>query len=156
MITIDVLWVYEKTPDFVSRMVMKMDKAPFSHVMVQFKDRFGVPSIYHATGEGVNIIPLKGYMATHGVYGRMKVQLKMTKEFFWGYISGSDGKEYSHWQLVRIATGVKMFKNGKQKMICSETVGELLHFYSSWKLSGERDLWTPKYLYNVLHPRSGI
>jgi len=146
---VTICWMAEKKPDFISRMVMRVDKAPYSHVLVRFNDRFGVDSIYHATGKGVHIQPFRNYLDTHKIVYSKVVHLKCTNQFFWGYISGSDGKEYSRWQIFRIFTGVSWFKNGKAKMICSETVGELLHYHSKYQLEGDRDLWTPRYLYEV-------
>lgn len=144
---VQICWMAEKKPDFVSRMIMKYDKSDFSHVLIRFMDRHGLDSIYHATGRGVHIEPFDPYLHNHKVVSFKKIELDISQEFFWGYVSGSDGKEYSRWQIVRIFTGINLFKNNKTKMICSETVGELMHFYSDYKLEGDRDLWTPKYLH---------
>ncbi len=147
---IEICWVKEKEPDFVSRMIMKFQKTTYSHVLIRFKDRHGIDSIFHATGKGVNIGKYKPFMETHLLCYAITVKLKVTEQFFWGYISGSEGKAYSQWQLLRIATGTSFFTNGKEKRICSETVGAVLHNYSKYKLEGDPDLWTPKYLLEVV------
>lgn len=147
---IKVIWTAEKNPDIGSRLIMKFQRTPYSHVAIAY-----CGAIYHAVGEGVIEGSLNSFLETHVVVAEKEIDLKCELAEFFGYIKRAKGTEYSTSQLVAIGGRIKwlrfLFRNGRGKAICSEFVGDILVDLGGFKLDGDSDFdWTPKYLFEVL------
>jgi hypothetical protein len=135
----------ELEPDFVSRQIMSKDKVEFSHVLVKFEE----DNIFHAVGEGVCVEKASEYFKTHKVMFSFPVQLKVSRDYFLGFVEGSKGKEYSQSQIAAIASG-GIAENGNEKMICSELVGIILTKMAHYSLPGSQDSWRPIHCFRAL------
>jgi FKBP-type peptidyl-prolyl cis-trans isomerase 2 len=136
----------EKDPDFMSRQIMNRDKADFSHVLIIYDEK----KIFHAVGEGVCVEGLDKFLETHEIPEKFEVELKVSRDYFIGFIEGSRGKEYSQSQIAAIATGKGEEINGDEKMICSELVGIVLTRMCGYELPGNQDSWRPIHCFNAL------
>lgn len=146
---IKVVFTRETNPDFLSTQIMNKDKTDYSHVLVLFHDDNNIEKIFHAVGEGVCVEDSEPYFKTHIKAHVFEIDLDVTKDYFLGFVRGSNGKEYSQSQIASMAVG-KTEKNGDEKMICSELVGIILHEMSQYKMHGHQDSWRPVHCFDVL------
>lgn len=157
MTKVRVVWLAEIEPDFHSRALMWWQQAPYSHVAIVI-ERDGVEVICHAVGKGVCIEVFEEILVDHKVVAQRVVDLKCSSDLLLGFVEGEEGKEYSDLQLLGIAIWGQWFKsfsffhNKNRKRICSEFVGIILQKWSSYKLEGDQDFWTPVYLEQLLDP----
>lgn len=153
--SIDIIFTAENEPDFVSRAIISYLKAPYSHVLIVFKDMDQKRKIFHAVPRGVCIDEgVDKYFRTHEAVFRYTIPLTVTRPYFCGYAYGSTGKEYSWAQYWNFLFGTAVMRNGKQERICSETVGVVMNEMSDVKLEGNVDMWDPKFLQLALEEYS--
>jgi hypothetical protein len=141
----------EKDPDWISRMIMKREKVPYSHIAIEFEG-----DIYHAVGEGVCVDNYKEYMEAHTEQGRKVVQLKCIKATFLGYIEGSKGKDYSETQWIGFMFPWfrRWFDDNKSEVICSEFVARILARYTDIDFDYQNlDFLTPKQVFEMIPDR---
>jgi len=135
------IWaVAEKSPDFTSRMIMKLTKQPYSHVLFYFNDRDGKNKIVHAVAPAVRKETAEftaEFLKTHTIVVKNKVQFTCTKEYFCGYINCSEGTDYGQLSYFFIKWGWKLFKGGKQHPVCSTFIARILHYESNCTLPVE-------------------
>lgn len=145
--TVRVIWTVEDKPDLPSRLVMTFQRTPYSHVAFHVGGE-----IIHAVGKGVCREPISEFMRSHRIVAGRDVELHCSSEVFWARIEGELGKEYSQAQLLRIATGWKIWfgDNDSRKRICSEFVAALLHEYSIHKFDGDLDVVTPRCVFRKI------
>lgn len=136
---INVLFSAEKNPDFTSSQIMKKLGTKFSHVLIQYKE----DTIFHAIGKGVCTENLTAFLSEHDIVEKFEVELKVSADYFDGFVAGSHGKEYSQSQIAALGVG-KGAENGDEKMICSELVGIVLTRMADYHIPGHQDSWTPK------------
>lgn len=140
-----VCFTAEKEPDFLSKKIMEKYGTDYSHVLIQFMDESDGMVVFHATGEGVHTLrnsQVVDYFDTRKIVALGDITLKVSRDFFLGYVKGACGKEYSQSQIAAIAAG-RIQKNGDEKMICSEVVGLVIRDLAGIPLSGDQDGWTP-------------
>lgn len=155
---IKVIWVAETNVDLGSRLIMWFQGTPYSHVgLVYLK----TGKLWHAIPPMVTEDDLEEYMKDHKIVLEKEVELDCTEEAFEAYLEGERGKKYSNRQLVRIALrkpmellGLAKDINGNAERICSEFIGWPLFLYSIYKLSGNRDYWTPECLAILMKPEA--
>jgi hypothetical protein len=142
---IKVLFVAETHPDFISRKIMNKMNTHYSHVLIVFDET----EVFHAVGKGVCLDNFSEYIKDHVIAEAFNVELKVSREYFLGFVEGSQGKDYSQSQIVGIAGG-KEIHNGDGKMICSELVGVVLTRMAGYHIPGCQDTWTPFDCYTSL------
>lgn len=143
---IKVVFSAEKEPDFMSRQIMNRDKVNYSHALIVFDGN----KIFHAVGEGVCIEDAQKFFETHIAAHSFDLELKVSRDYFLGFVRGMKGKEYSQAQIAAIATGKGDSVNGDEKMICSELVGLVLTEMAGLIIPGHQDSWRPIHCYNAL------
>jgi hypothetical protein len=137
--TIKICFVAENEPDFVSSQIMKKMNTDYSHVLIVYDED---STIFHAVGEGVCTEPAIEFFKSHKVIHQFEVELSCSRDFFLGFVAGSNGKEYSQSQIAALGTG-KVATNNDEKMICSELVGIVLTRMANYLIPGHQDSWTP-------------
>lgn len=148
---IKVIFTREKDPDFISKKIMEKDGTNYSHVLIDY-DENGERKIFHAVGEGVCIYAenkYKDYYKSHIKAHEYEIELKVSKDFFLGYVEGSCGKEYSQSQIAAIAVG-GILENGDEAMICSELAGLVIRDLCGIELKGKQDGWRPIHCFRAL------
>lgn len=140
----------EKKPSLFGRAIVYWTGAPFSHARLVFQDSRGQWKVFHAVERGVicedfTICPNEIVVAS------FPCDVSMTLDHLEGIIYGSQGKEYSLYQCVRMAAGIQSKWNGNRKSVCSETQGVILRDYlPGFKMTGDQDCWTPRNNYAAL------
>lgn len=142
---IKVIFSAEVNPDFMSKQIMNKFKTPYSHVLIQHEEG----KIFHAVGKGVCVEDADPFFKDHIAVATFLVKLDVSRDFFYGFVMGANGKEYSQSQIAALASG-KGTENGDEKMICSELVGIILTKMGKYKISGHQDSWTPLDCHKVL------
>lgn len=143
MTHINILATSEIGPDFISKMIMKKLKTNFSHVLIYFDGL-----IIHSVGDGLVILEHREsqkYLETHEVKEKFNVALNCSEDYFYGYVRGAQGKEYSSSQYIGFLVPflAKFFANKKEKLICSEFVAEVLNECCGFNLK-DLDFLSPK------------
>jgi len=90
---VEVWCVAEMNPDFGSRMIMKFTKRPFSHVLFYYEDRDNKFKIAHAVAPAVKKEKPEytdEMLKDHIIVYKQKIKLNCTKEYFCGYVNGSE------------------------------------------------------------------
>lgn len=111
---------YEYAPDLKSGTIMKVAHSKFSHVGIIENGK----TVFHATGEGFNEVPLQKFCLEHGFEHRFPLYVTDPAGAA-GWLRGNIGKDYSESQLIGYA--LKWFPflkrwlgDGKRELICTE------------------------------------
>jgi len=173
--TIEVCLQRETEPDFKSSFLMRVMGTNYSHALIRFiPDRTivlnnitliaKVPYIFECIGHGVSLAKESDVFPGHSYEHRWKLPLKVSRDYFYGYIEGSYGKEYSQSQLIGILLLQKLkldklrlpfWHNKRGKMICSELVARVLFDCCGIKLGHKMDFITPLHIEEALSKRFG-
>lgn len=146
---ISVMTFREMRPDFVSRMIMRFGKAPYSHIAICF-EQHGEKWLSHATGKGVHRAKLSPYLDEHILVGEKKFNLTCSGDEFLGYIKGAEGKDYAEAQYIGFIFPYKwvqkLIADGNKDLICSEWVGNILvdccgKKFDNLDFKSPRDIW---------------
>jgi len=146
---IQVIFTRENEPDFVSKAIMARDKADFSHVLILYRDHDRKLKVFHAVGAGVGVYCPKEFFQDHIKVHSFDVKLRVSRDYFYGYIRGSKGKDYAESQIAAIAVGQEA-DNDDEKMICSELVGLVLTEMCGVPIEGDQDTWCPSHCFKAL------
>lgn len=107
----------EKNPDFISRMIMKVTKADFSHIGVLVNGT----TVIHAVGEGYLEQSAESFLVK-----KMFVELHEVKvvneQYSLGWLHGNLGKDYSQSQFFGFLFPFlrPLLDNNRTKGYCSE------------------------------------
>lgn len=149
---VDIIFTRDIDVDLKSRLIMLWQKTDYSHCAILYKNHNGAEMLFHCTGRGVHTADPSEYLSTHTIVARKTIRLNCHPERFYGFIEGSEGKEYSKSQLVLIGLKIRNFTNDKAALVCSELVGQVLNLYSDFTLWGKSDFWTPLYIWQTIEP----
>lgn len=134
--------------NILSWMIKWFEKSTFSHSFICIDHKV----VFHATGDGVNLMPLSKFLERSKVQKQYFFKLDPYQEMrFDGFIKGCIGKEYSQAQLLLIVAEkyfglINPKSNGFRKYICSELVADVMSYVFNWKFSEPHDFITPKEL----------
>lgn len=146
----------EKKPDTFSAAIMRFFECDYSHVSFRYMNRAGEWRVFHATTPVVCDEPFEPLLQDHILRHSFKVELPCDPEFFFGYVAGADGKEYSTSQCAQLLMGERRELNGNSKLICSELVGRKLALHGVIPMSATPDAWTPPDILAALKKRFGV
>lgn len=139
----------EKKPSLFGRAIVYFTGAPFSHARLVFKDSKGKWKIFHAIEEGVVCQDFS--VGDEIIVATFPCELACSIDHLEGIIYGSQGKEYSFYQCMRIAAGIQSHWNGNRKSVCSETQAIILRDYlPGFEMRKDQDSMTPKDNYMAL------
>lgn len=113
----------EKSPDLVSRMIMRRIGADFSHIGIVLNSTH----VWHATGDGVNFETVGRFLEKREFVEKFPIKVQ-NGEFARGYMVGSLLKEYSQSQYLGfLVPSLRSFLGNKaEKTICSELVMDFI------------------------------
>src|SRR3990167_10523314 len=90
--------VREVDPDNKSEIIMEVIDADFSHILIIYEEGHR-DMVFHATKKGVHKLELTEYLKDHIIVKEKTVELLKSRDYFLGYVKGSNGKEYGTEQL---------------------------------------------------------
>ena len=130
----------ERKPDILSRLIMWFTKANYSHILI-IKDSI----VYHAVGSGTCSVHLTDFLKKRELVHVQKVGLSVTEDFFMGYVTGADGKDYSESQYLGFLFRPirKFVRNKKERTICSEYAARILNLCCGFNFKNT-DFLSPK------------
>ena len=136
----------ERKPDIVSKLIMWFTKANYSHILI-IKDSV----VYHAVGQGTCSVSLTDFLVKRELVQIQKVRLKVDEEFFMGYVTGADGKDYSESQYIGFLFRPlqRFVRNKKERTICSEYAARILNICCGYDFEGA-DFLSPKDVMTVV------
>lgn len=156
---ITVLWIGEEKPDLFSSLIQWVLRKNYSHNAIIFRGE-----IWHSTIPEFCREPISEALKGSVVRACVTVETRFSEEELAGYLEARRGTPYSFrqglaavrpvlfdWPFVRL-----FFKNGKEKLICSEAVAELCQGGNVWPWTlkaldfGDCDRVTPKDTFKVL------
>lgn len=146
----------EKKPDTFSAAIMRFLETDYSHVAFRYVNRAGEWRVFHATTPLVCDEPLANLLNDGFIVHSFKIELPCHPEFFFGFVAGSDGKEYSPAQCAQLLMGEFRELNGNSKLICSELVGRKLAFHGVIEMHARPDAWTPPEVLAALQKKFGV
>jgi len=146
----------EKNPDDFSAAIMQEFGTPYSHVAFRYQNRDGEWRVFHATIPVVADEPFEPMLNESLVVRSFPVELPCHPEYFFGFVEGACGKEYSMLQAAQLGLRGRRDINGNTKMICSELVGRKLVRFGVISLAGVPDIWSPLDLENALIQKFGV
>lgn len=139
---VEVCFTAERKPDLVSKLIMQFMGTNYSHVLFKVGGE-----VFHATGEGVNRIPVSEYLGNKKIIvHQIPVVLDCTANEFYAYMLGANGKEYSSSQYLGFLFKPlrKLVSNGEEKQICSELVARVLHKWAGIEFHENLDFISPR------------
>lgn len=133
-------------PDFVSQTIMDKLGVPVSHSIIIYKDAKEEDRVYHATGDGVHDKTLADFLEHKNIYKEVTIDLKVSKDYFLGYVDGSRGKGYGHGQFVGFLLPAlqEAFDNNEKEIICSELTAIIVNNMSEYNIGNDEDYVSPK------------
>lgn len=113
----------EVEPDWVSRKIMKVIGADYSHIGIIVDDTI----VFHMVGEGFSQCPLKEMESDH-VLQTKDITDRIHMTYALGYLQGRLGVEYSQSQYLGFLFPFmrRFVRNNKEKGVCSEEVARFL------------------------------
>ena len=146
----------ERSPDLVSRAIMRAIDAPYSHVgiictpsdvfeyekIAYSNGGLSQATIFHATGEGVNEKNAEAFFEDHTLEFLIDITDYVSRfEYSLGWLESKIGLEYSDSQYLGFIGKIfqRFTSNDQSKFICSEFVAEFLNSCSSIRLFEKLD-----------------
>lgn len=124
MIKISIFVCAENDPDWVSRKIMKVIRADYSHIGIIVDDR----TVYHMVGKGFSTMPLAELQVGHTLQLKNITNHIDNIQYALGYLEGRLGVEYSQSQYLGfLFPFLRQFvRNNREKGVCSEEVARFL------------------------------
>lgn len=137
-----------------SSLIMRLTKSDFSHAYIRFESG-NQQYVFHSIGNGTQVVLFSDFL-TDNLPVEEVPKMVTDVGYFYGFISGADGKSYPFMQLIgcclSVLFGLKktIFDNGKSEAMCSETCAYIAEECCGVVIKSNKDLMHPKMLFEAL------